>query len=71
MSTFADRVRHARSKRGLSQRDLAKQAQIDHAWVSRLEAGERNNISLLAAKRLAEALQVSLDYLAGMYEEKA
>lgn len=68
MSTFADRLRLSREKRGLSQRDLAKQAHIDHAWVSRIEAGERNNISLMAAKRIAEVLHVSLDYLTGMYE---
>jgi len=69
MATLGDRIKTMREKRQLSQRELAKRAGIDHAWIARLEAGERHNISLAAARRLAEVLQVSVDYLAGMYDD--
>jgi transcriptional regulator with XRE-family HTH domain len=64
-----DRIKLLREKKGWNQRELARRSRVDHTWIFRLESGERNNISLEAAKRLARALGVTLDYLAGMYEE--
>ena len=66
---IGERIKLYREKKGWNQRELARQAQVDHAWIYRLETGERNNISLEAAKRLAKALGVTLDYLAGMYDD--
>ena len=57
------RLKHAREQRGLSQRALARVAQVDHTWISRVEEELRQNISFAAAKRLAVALGVTLDYL--------
>lgn len=68
--TLGERIKILREKRGWNQRELARMAEVDHAWIYRLETGERHNISLDAAKRLARALGVSLDILAGMYEEE-
>src|SRR5882724_11060619 len=67
--TLVERIKRLRERRGWNQRELARRAQVDHAWIYRLENGERHNISLDAAKRLATALGVSLDVLAGMHEE--
>ena len=64
--TLGDRLKTSRERRGWSQRDLARQAAVDNAWIARLESGERHNISLEAAARLALALEVSVDYLAGV-----
>lgn len=68
--TFGERITRLRERRGWNQRELARRAQVDHAWIYRLENGERHNISLEAAKRLATALGVSLDVLAGMHAEE-
>ena len=66
MSTLADRLRRAREHKGLNLRQLAKLAEIDHTYISRLETGGRTNVSLMQAKRLCEELGVSLDWLAGI-----
>jgi transcriptional regulator with XRE-family HTH domain len=68
--TLGERIKRLRERRDWNQRELARRAQVDHAWIYRLENGERHNISLEAAKRLATALGVSLDVLAGMHEEE-
>jgi transcriptional regulator with XRE-family HTH domain len=67
--SVGERIKRLRERRGWNQRELARRAQVDHAWIHRLENGERHNISLDAAKRLATTLGVSLDVLAGMHEE--
>lgn len=61
--SLGSRLKHAREERGLSQRELARVAQVDHSWISRVEEELRHNISFDAAKRLALALGVTLDYL--------
>lgn len=66
-----ERIKRLRETKGWSQRDLARAATIDHAWLSRLESGERNNLSLEGAKQVALALGCSIDYLAGMPRARA
>ena len=60
------RIQRYRHQRGWTLRELGMYAKIDFAWISRLESGEKHNISLESATRLAQALGVSLDYLAGL-----
>jgi transcriptional regulator with XRE-family HTH domain len=60
-----------RVKRGWSVRELARRAQVSPGAVSKLEGGVRVSPSLELGKRLAKALGVTLDYLAGMYDEEA
>lgn len=67
---FGERLKQVRERRGWSQRDLARNAAVDHAWISRLESGERHNIQLDAAAKLATALGVSMDYLAGLTKKR-
>ena len=64
--TLGERIHKFRLQRGWTLRVLAKLSRVDHAWISRVETGERSNISLEAAMRVAQALGVSLDYLAGL-----
>ena len=63
------RMKLWREKKGWGQRELARQALVHVSQISRLESGKRDKIDLDAAVRLARALGVSLDYLAGMYDE--
>ena len=52
----AVRVREARTRLGLSQTDLASQATVSRAIVSRIESADPG-VSLLEADRLAQVLQ--------------
>lgn len=54
-----------RKARGLSQRKLAKAAQVPNSKVIALESGEykMQNITLAVAKRLADALGVTMEQL--------
>jgi transcriptional regulator with XRE-family HTH domain len=56
---FGERLRGTRTAKGMTQRELATQAQITFSYISRLEAGgAAPGIDLL--ERLAQALKVSL-----------
>jgi transcriptional regulator with XRE-family HTH domain len=66
--TMGDRIKKWRLKKGWSQRELARATRLDVSWISRLESDERANISLDGARRICEALGISLDYLAGRYD---
>lgn len=67
--TLGERLKVLRARQGLTQPDLSRLAHVDRTLLFRLEAGQRDNLSLKAAKRLALSLGVSLDVLAGMHEE--
>ena len=67
---IGERLRRLRGKRGLSVRQLARLADVPHETISRLENNQQRHPSLPVAMRLAKALGVTLDYLAGMYEEE-
>jgi len=54
---FASNVRRLRSKRGLSQCELATKAELDRSYLSRLE-NARNNATLELVGKLAAVLGV-------------
>lgn len=59
---FGNKVREERLKQKLSQEKLANMAEIDRTYLPDIEQGKRN-VSLTIAKRIANALQVSLTNL--------
>lgn len=62
MSTFAERLYKTRINLGLTQGDVAKLVPMTQSSYSRIENGfQEPNLKQL--KRLAEVLNVSLDYL--------
>ena len=63
-----DRLKSARELRGLSQQDLADRSRTTLKQVWRYENGE-NDPTSEALTRLARALEVSMDYLAGLVDE--
>ena len=67
--TIGTRVRREREKRGWTVRELARRAAVSPGAVSKLEGGTRLSPSIELGKRLAKAFGVTLDYLAGMYDE--
>ena len=62
------RIYTLRKKRGLTQAQLADLADLPQSQISQIESGARlgSTIQLDAARRLAFALGVSLDALAGV-----
>lgn len=67
---FGKRLAAKRRAKGWSQRELAREAGVSHTIVSGVEKGSRYSISTEAAKKLARALGVSVDYLIGTFEDE-
>jgi transcriptional regulator with XRE-family HTH domain len=67
--TFGERLRQLRELAGLSQRELARRANIPQPVVSDVESGRQKSVNLDTARRIARALGVTLDLLAGPEEE--
>jgi len=66
--TFGENVALARKKKNLSQADLAKMVGTIAVTIGRYERGEIKPSIDIAAK-IADALDVSLDYLVGSTDE--
>ncbi len=66
-----DRLRMSRLRLRLTQDSLGKTIGQDQSYVSRLERGEFTEITVTTLERLADALQVSTDYLLGREDERA
>jgi transcriptional regulator with XRE-family HTH domain len=67
--TFGERLKRYRAQRGLTQLALAQRADVPQSLISDLEAGRREGVTLEMAWRLARELSVSLDYLAGTWDD--
>jgi len=60
-------LRQIREREGLTQEELATRAGFHLTWVSRVEAGTQNT-GWVTAKRLADALDVTMVELAALVE---
>ena len=69
VKTFGVRVEKMRNQRRLSTQELADKSGISYQSLWRIERGQHKEPGLFTAARLARALQCSLDYLVGLYEE--
>lgn len=67
LETIAQRIKKARNNLNLKQKELAKKANITEANLSRYENGLSEPKSAVLS-RLADALEVSIDYLLGISE---
>lgn len=65
---FPERLRLARARRELNQEALAKRANLQPSAISHFETGTRKP-SFDNLRRLADALEVTTDYLLGRVEE--
>lgn len=66
--TFADRLKLARRLRAITQQELANRAHLQPSAVSHFESNRRTP-SFENLRRLADALDVSTDYLLGRTEK--
>lgn len=64
-SIFGKRLKLTRLVRGLTQEDLASKSEVSSAMISHFETGERQTASADNLVKLAEALDISVDYLLG------
>ncbi|HEY6343349.1 MAG TPA: helix-turn-helix transcriptional regulator [Bryobacteraceae bacterium] len=62
LKSLGDRVRQARARRGMTRKRLARDSAVSERYLAQIESGQ-GNISVLVLRRLAKALNVSLDGL--------
>ena len=62
---LARNLKKLREKKGLSQDRLAKLADVANNTIIKIEQGENINPTLATLKKMAKALEVSLDELTG------
>lgn len=66
MSTFSERLKDERKKAGLTQEQIAKELGITRPAYTQYET-DKTQPSLETARKIADILKVSLDYLVGRY----
>jgi transcriptional regulator with XRE-family HTH domain len=68
-SIFGRRLKEVRDSRGWTQLDLSGRAKIPPAMISHFETGVRGTPSADNLVKLANALEVTIDYLLGRSED--
>jgi Predicted transcriptional regulators len=63
--TLGERLRHMRTLRRWSQRELAERAGVRQALISQLESGRQQDTTSANVRKLALALGCTVDYLTG------
>ena len=61
--TISKNIRRLRKEKGLSQDKLSKLANVAFHTVVKIESGETNNPTIETVKKIAEALETSVDNL--------
>ena len=67
--TFGDRMRRERERKGWTILRLSQESGVASGWISQLENRKARGISLENALKIARALRMSLDYLAGTFDD--
>jgi len=67
---FGERLHQFRELAKMSQSELAKRANIPQPIISAVESGRQKSVNLDTARRIARALGVTLDMLAGPEDEE-
>lgn len=62
---LGEKLKALRMVRGWSQRELARQSGVRQTLLSELESGKKEDTTGHNLRKLAETLQVSVDYLLG------
>jgi transcriptional regulator with XRE-family HTH domain len=66
---LALRLRKVRRAKDQTQQQLGKLAKINYTTISRIESGEAKQVYADTVRDLAEALEVSADYLLGLTDD--
>jgi XRE family transcriptional regulator, aerobic/anaerobic benzoate catabolism transcriptional regulator len=62
LRSLGDRVRQARARRGMTRKQLARDSCVSERYLAQIESGKAN-ISVLVLRRLAKALNMSMELL--------
>ena len=65
-STIGKSLRAARRRRGWTREELAHRASLSVAAIAQIETGRRTDVRISSVVALADALEVSVDHLAGV-----
>jgi len=65
MSTLAERIRFAMEMRGMTQADLARATGMNTSNIAYIVTGQTKDPRFDSVVKIARALDVSLEYLAG------
>jgi len=60
---LSDNIKKIRKKKGLSQDKLSKLADVTHTTLVKIESGVNDNPTIKTLKKIADALEVTLDEL--------
>ena len=66
--TFGERLRTERERQGLTRFALSRRSGVARTTIIKVEEDPDATLTLVSARKLARALRVSLDYLAGTYD---
>ena len=69
MGDTMSRMKDLRKEKGYTQIKMQMLTGIDQSDYSKIESGKRN-FTIEQCKRIAQALSTSMDYLAGLTDEK-
>jgi transcriptional regulator with XRE-family HTH domain len=67
---LGDYVKETRSKRGLSQAELAKLADLSPSFICRIEKGDYKSVTISSLNKLSRSLKVSISELSNLVLEK-
>lgn len=62
---LSENIKRLRKKKGMSQDRLAKLADVTHTTLVKLESGVNDNPTVKTLRKIADALEISLDELVG------
>ena len=65
---LAENIRKIRKKKGLSQEKLARLADISNNTLVKIEMGMAKEPTITTVRKIADALDVSIDELVGRYK---
>lgn len=68
--TISKRIKQCREALGLSKAQLAKRAGFPRATITHIEQRDSDGLSAKTLKKLADALNVSADYILGRDKKK-
>ncbi len=61
-SKLGQNMKRIRTKKNMSQGDIARALEVDRGYISNIESGKKN-LTLATIQKLADALKVSADAL--------
>jgi transcriptional regulator with XRE-family HTH domain len=69
MGVLGNRITRKREDKNWTQGQLATYAKVDRSYLSLIESGARTNVGSDHLKKIAHALETTIDYLVGLTDD--